>query len=208
VSKGARWQTVALGWTAAVVVTMLIAWWAISIVGHQLTSTVALPKAATSDSSQRVIRPTVPRPRPSARLSHTAHGPSAAAVALSPTGATTGTSATGVPSAVGTTAGHGDGPDVGPRTSRPPATRPPPTSRPPSTVTDQRTVESDGGTAAFTCTAANKMSLLYATAADGYRTEPPRIRDASRIEVDFVGPSDQKIDARCRDGKVSASIED
>src|SRR3954453_20962629 len=48
-----------------------------------------------------------------------------------------------------------------------PAPRPPPTSPPPSTVTDQRTVESDGGTAAFTCTAANKMSLLYATAADG-----------------------------------------
>jgi hypothetical protein len=75
-------------------------------------------------------------------------------------------------------------------------------------VTDQRAVQTAGGTAAFTCTAADAMSLLYATSAPGYRTGPPRIRDASRIEVEFVGePDDQKIDARCRSGKVTFSIE-
>jgi len=51
------------------------------------------------------------------------------------------------------------------------------------------------------------MSLLYATSAPGYTTDPPRIRSESRIEVDFVGPVDQKIDARCDNGKVTYVIE-
>src|SRR2546421_5723377 len=139
---------------------MLIAWWAISIVGHQLSSSVALPKSATSDSSQRQTPSTVPRPRPAAKLPRSPHGPGAAAVALSPTGGASGTSATGVPSAAGPTEGDDNGPAVQPRASRPPATRPPPTTPPGARVTDQRTVETDGGTAAFPCTAADKMSLL------------------------------------------------
>jgi hypothetical protein len=207
VSKGARWHTVALGWSATVIVTMLIAAWAISIVGHQLSSTVTLPKSVTSDSSQQAAPSTPPRPRPSAN-----HHPrptqraGAGVVAAAPIGSTSGDGVTSPPR-TDAAAGEDNGSTVRPRASRPPASSPPPTSRPPATVTDQRAVETDGGTAAFTCTKADKMSLLYATSAPGYTTEPPRIRSESRIEVDFAGPVDQKIDARCDGGKVTFSVE-
>src|SRR3954454_21987634 len=84
VSKGARWQTVALGWIAAVIVTMLIAAWAISIVGHQLSSAVTLPKSATSDASQGLAPSTTPRPRPSAKISARGHRDGPAAIAAAP----------------------------------------------------------------------------------------------------------------------------
>jgi hypothetical protein len=211
VSKGARWQIVALGWSAAVVVTMLIAGWAISVVGHQLSSTVALPKPATGHSSQRPTPSTLPKPRPSASLPRRTQGGGGTVVV--PTvggvgaGSTGGSSSAGRPPVVRPGAGGGGGPTTRPPATRPPATRPP-TTRPPSRVTDQRTVETDGGTAAFTCTNADHMSLLYATSAPGYTTEPPRIRSASRIEVNFVGGElEQKIDARCENGKVTFSVE-
>src|SRR3954447_5308432 len=73
VSKGARWQTVALGWIAAVIVTMLIAAWAISIDGHQLSSAVTLPKSATSDASHGPAPPAAPRPRASAKITPKGH---------------------------------------------------------------------------------------------------------------------------------------
>ena len=207
-SKGARWPTVALGWSAAVIVTMLIAWWAISVVGHELSSTVALPQSATSGSSQQVTPSTAPRPRPSANHPRpTQRSGGGGVVALPPTGSTSGSGGASVPP-VSSPAGGGNGPTSAPRPRRPPVTNPPASSPPPSRVTDQRAIETAGGTAAFTCTAANAMSLLYATSAPGYRTEPPSIHDASRIEVEFVGdPDDQKIDARCRSGKVTFSIE-
>lgn len=210
-SKGARWQTVALGWTAAVVVTMLIAAWAISIVGHQLSSTVTLPKSATSESSSGATPPATPRPRPSANLPRRAHRGGAAAVLAPGAGSDTGTDGSsdgqaGGPGA-GTTGGETGQPTTREPSPRPRTTSPPPTTRSPSPVTDQRAIDTAGGTAAFTCTSSDAMSLLYATSAPGYTTEPPRIRSASRIEVDFSGPVDQKIDARCDGGKVTYTVE-
>jgi len=207
VSEGARWQTVALGWTAAVIVTMLIAWWAISIVGHELSSTVTLPKSATSESSQRLKPSTAPRPRPSASLPKKTRQGGGGVVAASTSGSASGTGATSVPPVPSATAGDDNGAVTRKQANRPPASSPPPTPRSPSPVTDQRAVETDGGTAAFTCTSTDRMSLLYATSAPGYTTDPPRIRSESRIEVDFVGPTDQKIDARCDNGKVTYAIE-
>jgi hypothetical protein len=207
VSTGARWHTVALGWIAAVVVTMLIAAWAISIVGHQLSSTVTIPKSATSDSSQRLAPSTTPRPRPSAKLTPRQHN-GAGSVAGPLVAAASVDGVASVPRAVaGTGAGDGSGSGTSEPPRRRPATRPAPAARPPSLVTDQRAVETDAGTAAFTCTSTDRMSLLYATSAPGYTTEPPRIRSASRIEVDFVGPTDQKIDARCDNGRVTYDVE-
>src|SRR3954451_24326594 len=198
VSKGARWQTVALGWIAAVVVTMLIAAWAISIVGHQLSSPVTLPKSATSDSSQAPAPSTTPRPRPSANLTPRGHRNGQGSVAAAPGAGASVNGVTSVPQAdAGTGTGAGTADDGGSATSepvrRPPDTSPPPATRPPSLVSDQRAVKTDGGTAAFTCTNTDAMSLLYATSTPGYTTDPPRFRSTSRIEVDFIGdPLDQK----------------
>ena len=207
-SKGARWQTVALGWTAAVIVTMLIAAWAISVVGHQLSSTVALPKSATSDTSTRSTPPALPRPRPSANLPRPTHRGGARGVAVAAAGQS-GSEPAQAPQAAGPGSTGNDNGE--PATQRPPtrprSTTPPPTTKPPAPITDQRAVETDGGTAAFTCTSTDAMSLLYATSAPGYTIDPPRIRSSSRIEVDFSGPVDQKIDARCDGGKVTYSVE-
>jgi len=210
-SKGARWQTVALGWIAAVIVTMLIAAWAISIVGHQLSSAVTLPKSATSDASQGLAPPTTPRPRPSAKITPKGHRNGPGAIAAAPgAGVVSVNGVETVPQAgSGTSTGTPDDGGIGTSapTRRRPATSPPPATRPPSLVSDQRAVETDGGTAAFTCTSSDRMSLLYATSAPGYTTEPPDIRSRSRIEVEFAGPTDQKIDARCDNGKVTYDIE-
>jgi hypothetical protein len=191
-----------------VIVTMLIAWWAISIVGHQLSSTVTLPKSTTSESSERQTPSPAPRPRPSTSSPGGTHRPGAGVVAGPPIGSS---SQPGLPSGspvVGSGSGHDGPPPTRKPSPRPRPTTPPPTSQPPSQVSDQRAIETDGGTAAFTCTRTDAMSLLYATSAPGYTTDPPRIRSESRIEVDFRGqPVDQKVDARCEAGKVTYTIE-
>src|SRR3954454_5558432 len=141
---------------------MLIAWWAISIVGHELSSTVALPQSATSGSAQQVTPSTAPRPRPSATRPSPPQRSGGGVVAQSPTGSTSGSGGSSVPPVSSPAGRGGDGPTTVPRPRRPPVTNPPPTSPPPSRVTDQRAIETAGGTAAFTCTASDAMSLLYA----------------------------------------------
>jgi hypothetical protein len=74
-------------------------------------------------------------------------------------------------------------------------------------TTDQRTVQTAGGQAAFTCNSADALALLYATPATGYATEQ-RVRDSSRMDIVFVGSTQEhKIDARCSNGGVQVDVE-
>jgi hypothetical protein len=203
VFKRGGWPAAAFGWTSAVLVTVLIAWWAIGIAGQRLTSDIALPLVTAGGPPPPVLQspPSAPRPSTKHPTAHTGghHRPSAGGV---PVGS--GTHATPPPVASG--GGEGERP---PTTSPPPTSTPPPRPRPSPTVSDQRAVETEGGTAAFTCTSHDVLSLVYATPASGYTTDPPRVRSSSRITVDFRSQSaHHEVDARCEAGKVTVSIDD
>src|SRR3954471_15331388 len=103
---------------------MLIAWWAISIVGHELSSTVALPQSATSGSSQQVTPSTAPRPRPSANRPRRTQRGGGGVLAPSPTGSTSGAGGASAPPVSSPAGGGGDEPTTAPRPRRPPVTNP------------------------------------------------------------------------------------
>jgi len=194
----ARWPVMLIAWAVAVVLITFLTSRVIHVVGRQLSSTVALPHAKAAPPVSVGSSPPAPEsskhPRPS-------HSPAA----------------TGSPVASGRS---GDGQGSTARATNPPPAgstpgphQPAPTPRvfspapPPPVVTDQQTVQTAGGQAAFTCTSADRLALLYATPAPGYTTEAPRVRSSSRLDVTFAGPQDQKIDARCSDGHLQADVE-
>jgi hypothetical protein len=205
VFKRGGWPAAALGWTSAVLVTVLIAWWAIGIAGQRLTSDIALPVATAGGPPPAVLQPPPPTTRPSAKHTghHTRHNPPPSVGGI-PAGS--GTHPTPPPTSG---SGRHDGGGRPPLSSPPPTTAPPPRPTPsPEPVSDQRTIKTEGGTAAFTCTSRDALSLVYATPASGYTTDSPRVRSASRITVTFRGPVDHEVDARCEGGKVTYSVDD
>ena len=196
-----RWPVMVAAWFIAVVLITLLTSRVIHVVGRQLSSNVSLPRPhaarlpALSPSPQNPpVRPTGrPRVRPA--------------------------SPQNVPPSTSSDSGSGGVRDVSSGRSRPPVTpsggRGPtpspkvtrPATPPPPVITDQRTVQTAGGQAAFTCTSTDRLSLLYATPGPGYTAEPPRVRSSSRMDVTFAGPQDQKIDARCESGHLRADVE-
>jgi hypothetical protein len=97
-------------------------------------------------------------------------------------------------------------PPVPPPTEESPSPKPQP-SPAPIRISDRRAVQTDGGMAIFTCTAVDVLALEAATPAPGYEVGPVRIREESRMDVVFVAPTaDARIDARCEDGAVDASV--
>src|SRR3954452_6925670 len=185
-------------WLIAVVLITLLTSRVIHVVGRQLTSAVSLPRpqaapAPALQPPQTVLIPPTTRQRP-----RPASSPTAGAATSGGAGALVVAGPAVTPPS-GTTTSGGHRPTPTPRVSRP-ASRPP-------TLTDQRVVQTAGGQAAFTCTSTDRLTLLYATPAPGYTAEPPRVRSASRIEVTFDGAQEQKIDARCSDGRLQADVE-
>src|SRR4051794_13817512 len=196
----ARWPVMVAAWLIAVVLITLLTSRVIHVVGRQLSSTVSLPHPHAA--GQPAVVPTE-QTTPTAPNSRRRSPPPSA---QSTTQATSQVGTTG--SVLGTATSKSRPPVSSPAVHRPvpgpKVTRPAP---PPPVVTDQRTVQTAGGQAAFTCTSSDRLSLLYATPAPGYAAEPPRVRSSSRMDVTFAGPQDQKIDARCSDGHLQADVE-
>src|SRR3954471_15041539 len=187
-----------IAWAVAVVLITFLTSRVIHVVGRQLSSTVSLPHAKAAPPVSVGSSPPAPESskHPGPTHSPVATGPPAASG--QPGNGEVSTPRSTNPPPTGSTPGEHH-PAPTPRVSSPPP--------PPPVVTDQRTVQTAGGQAAFTCTSANRLALLYATPAPGYTTEPPRVRSSSRMDVTFAGPQDQKIDARCSDGHLQADVE-
>lgn len=194
-----RWPMMAVAWLIAVVLITLLTSRVIHVVGRQLSSNVSLPRPHAARQPAPLPSPQNPTVSPTGRPRLRPAGPQSVPLtsASSGTGGSRGVAGgTSRPPAT-TSGGHVS-------TPAPKVTRP---ASPPPTVTDQRTVQTAGGQAAFTCTSSDRLSLLYATPAPGYTAEPPRVRSSSRMDVTFAGSQDQKIDARCSDGHLQADVE-
>lgn len=194
----ARWPVMVAAWSIAVVLITLLTSRVIHVVGRQLTSAVSLPRPEAARAPvllppQTVLVPPGARQRP-----RPASPPPPSATASAGGAGATVAAGTAAASLSGASTARAHRPIPTPRASRP---------APPPTVTDQRVVQTTGGQAAFTCTSSDRLTLLYATPAPGYTAEPPRVRSASRMDVTFDGAHEQKIDARCSDGRLQAEVE-
>ena len=201
----ARWPVMVVAWLIAVVLITLLTSRVIHVVGRQLSANVSLPRphaarvpSGVPTGQTVIVAPKTHQPR------RPSSPPSAVPVVAQGIGGggqssqqSSGQTTVPPPSTKPTSARHHPSPS--PKTSRPPS--------PPPVVTDQRVVQTAGGQAAFTCTSNSHLALLYATPAPGYTAEPPQVREASRMDVIFAGPHEQKIDARCEDGHLQAEVE-